>query len=227
MLDTRKEATDALARAVSDALTNGLTTDDIDEIAQMVAAQQPLDLDYSAQHAAELSNGADDLPIYTELPEGLIDLASAAAKFGRSRQLLWQWVHQGRIEERGLLKQSGSTVANVLVLEDDVAACIKGKLPPVANNNGTQGNLVIGADRLPVYTDLPDGLIDLPSAMRRYGCKAATLRGWVYQGHLKAVGRLRGSSPGGGYLVVSEAELEQHLASPRKKGRKPKIKYSG
>ena len=135
MLDTRKDATDALARAMGDAFTHGLTTDDIGEIAQMVAAQRPLAPDYSAQHVAETPIGADDLPIYTELPEGLIDL---------------------------------------------------------------------------------------PSAMRKYGCRRGRLDSWVQRGRLKVYGRLKGAARGGGYVVVSEAELTNRLATVPRKGGRPR-----
>ena len=137
MLDSRKEATDALARAMSDALTNGLTTDDIDEIAQMVAAQQPLALDYSAQHVAAPVNGANGLPIYTEIPDGLIDLAGAAVKFG---------------------------------------------------------------------------------------CNVHRLRAWVRRGHIPIHGRLRGGAPGGGYFVVAEADIQHRLSTVGAKGGRPRKK---
>ena len=221
MLDNRKEATDALARAMSDALTNGLTTDDIGEIAQMLAAQQPLALDYSAQHVAERANGADDLPIYTELPEGLIDLPSACEVFGKSRQLLFQWVTQGRLPERGLFKPRGRTVANVVVSEKEVEDCINGtdgwperRTPKLRK----VGDATIGADGLPIYTELPEGLIDLPTAMRKYGCRRGRLDSWVKRGHLEVRGRLRGAAPGGGYLVVSEAEVVDRLETTAPKG---------
>ena len=135
MPHTRKEATDALARAMSDALTNGLTTDDIDEIAEMVTAQQPLAPDYSTIQVAESATGADDLPIYTELP---------------------------------------------------------------------------------------DGLIDLPAAMELYGCGRQRLHGWVQRGHLKVHGRLRGAARGGGYIVVSKDELEHRLQTVSPKGGRPR-----
>ena len=224
MPDTRKEATDALARAMSDALTTGLTTDDIGEIAEMVAAQQPLALDYSAQHVAERATGADDLPIYTELPEGLIDLPSACNVFGKSRQLLFQWVTQGRLPERGLFKPRGRTVANVVVSEKEVEDCINGtdgwterrtrKLRKV-------GDATVGADGLPIYTELPEGLIDLPSAMREYGCRRGRLDTWVQRGHLKVYGRLKGAARGGGYVVVSRTQVEERLAAePNKSGKR-------
>ena len=135
MLDTQREIADALARVMSDAFTHGLTTEDIGEIAQMVAAQQPLALDYSAQRPAELANGADDLPIYTDLPEGLIDLSAAA---------------------------------------------------------------------------------------EQYGCSVHRIRGWVRRGHVPIRGRLKAPAPGGGYFVVAKSDLEHRLATVVSKGGRPR-----
>ena len=224
MLDTKREIADALARAMSDALTNGLTTHDIDEIAQMVAAQQPLALDYSAQHVAGRANGAGDLPIYTELPDGLIDLPSACEAFGKSRQLLSQWVTQGRLLERGLFKPPGRTIANVVVAEKDVEDCINGTdrwperrpRPLVEFDDAT-----IGADGLPIYTRLPEGLIDLPSAAKKYGSTVYRFRAWVQRGNIEVRGRLRAGCPGGGYYIVAEEDLKRRLSEPPKKGGRP------
>ena len=117
MPNTRKEATDALARAMSDALTNGLTTG---EIAQMLAAQQPLALDYSAQNEAEPATGADDLPIYTELPEGLIDLPSAARKYGYHLRTMYMWVRRDRLECRGRLRAPSRGGGYIVVSEHEL-----------------------------------------------------------------------------------------------------------
>ncbi len=95
---------DALAQGMSDALTNGLTTHDIDEIAKMVAAQQPLALDYSTERVGEPTIGPDYLPIYTELPEGLIDLPTAAVDYGCTVQRFRAWIRRGHIQPRGRLK---------------------------------------------------------------------------------------------------------------------------
>ena len=65
MLVTKQEVADALAQARSDALTNGLTEDDIDEIWKMVAAQQPRTLDELALRMGEDAEN-NDLPIYTK-----------------------------------------------------------------------------------------------------------------------------------------------------------------
>ena len=71
MPDTKREVADALARAVSDAITHGLTTEDIDEITQMVAAQQPQPLDDVARHTAGDSERGE-LPLYAEAPPGMM-----------------------------------------------------------------------------------------------------------------------------------------------------------
>ena len=68
--------------------------------------------------------------------------------------------------------------------------------------------------------NLPEGLIDLPSASKKYGISKATLRTWVHRGKLPRLGRLRAKSPGGGYIVTREAEILYCRDHPRKTGRK-------
>ena len=79
-------------------------------------------------------------------------------------------------------------------------------------------------DAEPIYIedDVPEGLIDLPSAAERYSCRIPTLRQWILRGHLKVYGRLRAPAPGHGYLLVSEAELRDHMKAPRNKGGRPR-----
>ena len=71
--------------------------------------------------------------------------------------------------------------------------------------------------------NLPDGLIDLPSASKKYGIKPATLRMWVQRGRLPRRGRLRGPSPGRGYIVTVEAEIAYCRDNPRKPGPKRSV----
>lgn len=71
--------------------------------------------------------------------------------------------------------------------------------------------------------ELPDGLIDLPSASKKYGIKPATLRMWVQRGRLPRRGRLRGPSPGRGYIVTVEAEIKHCRDNPRKPGPKSSV----
>ena len=114
MLDTRKEATDALARAMSDALTNGLTADEIDEIAQMVAAQETLTLTELAKHMAEDSE-RDELPVYSEAPPGLIDVATAVRQYGFKKRTVNGWIQRGMIPVLGKIRGRGGN--RVLVCE--------------------------------------------------------------------------------------------------------------
>ena len=71
--------------------------------------------------------------------------------------------------------------------------------------------------------NLPEGLIDLPSASKKYGIKVATLRAWIHRGKLPRCGRLRARSPGGGYVVTVEAEIEHCRDHPRKGGPKRRV----
>ena len=79
--------------------------------------------------------------------------------------------------------------------------------PPAANCNHAPAEPTAGADELPIYTELPEGLIDLPSAAAGYGCTVQRFRGWIRKGYIKPQGRLRAGCPGGGYLVVSREDL--------------------
>ena len=71
-----------------------------------------------------------------------------------------------------------------------------------------------------IYDELPPGLIDLPSASKKYGIPVKTLRTWVHRGKIPRRGRLRARSPGGGYIVTVEAEIEYCRDNPRKRGPK-------
>ena len=72
---------------------------------------------------------------------------------------------------------------------------------------------------LPLYETLPPGLIDLPSASRKYGVNLRTIRSWVRRGHVEQVGLLKAPARGGGYIVVDEAAFIQYMSTPRRLGR--------
>ena len=67
-----------------------------------------------------------------------------------------------------------------------------------------------------VAGNLPEGLIDLPSASKKYGISVKTLRSWVQRGKLPRMGRLRARAAGGGYIVTSEAQILYCRDNPRK-----------
>ena len=78
------------------------------------------------------------------------------------------------------------------------------------------------ADTPPVYEQLRPGMIDLPSAASKYGIKVRTLRTWINRGHVEPIGRLKARAPGGGYWVVWEQDLIDHMNAPPNKGGRPR-----
>ncbi len=72
------------------------------------------------------------------------------------------------------------------------------------------------------YDVLPPGLIDLPSASRKYGVNGSTLRTWVNTGRVRMLARKKAPSAGGGYVAVSDEELRAYINSPRNKGGRPR-----
>lgn len=223
MLKSGRPTADELRSAITDALTAGVVTRD--EILDMVSTDSP-DIRSNGHAPAEPMSGADDLPIYTELPEGLIDLPSACEVFGKSRQLLFQWVTQGRLRERGLFKPPGRTVANVVVAKEDVEDCVNGTdgwpKRRIRTLGETPEGVIIGSDGLPVYTEVPEGLIDLRTAAAQYECTVQRFRAWIRRGNIKPLGRLKAGCPGGGYLVVDKEELRLRLESTPSKGGRPR-----
>ncbi len=77
-------------------------------------------------------------------------------------------------------------------------------------------------DQDTVYAELPPGLIDLPSAVKKYKLRPRTAQNWVKFGRITLRGRLRASARGGGYLLVREDELVAYIAGPRDKGGRPR-----
>ena len=67
---------------------------------------------------------------------------------------------------------------------------------------------------------VPDGLIDLPSAARKYGIPAQQLYMWVVRGKLPRMGRVKAPAPGKGYILTDEAMIPYCRDNPRKRGRK-------
>ena len=74
---------------------------------------------------------------------------------------------------------------------------------------------------LPIYTELPPGLIDVPNASVRYCRSKSTFYQWIRRGYVTVIGRLKAPARGGGYLVLSEAEIVAHMAKPVNRGGRP------
>ena len=219
MLDAKREIADALARAMSDALTNGFTTDDINEIAQMVAAQQPRTLDELAQRMGEEAGDNDALPIYTEPPPGAIDMATAVREHGVNYQTAQGWIRRGVLPVLGRLRGRGGLRS--LVCEETVA-----RLAKMPKNKGGRPRKTSGELRRymnkpseneeVVYQQAPQGMIDLATAQREYGVNVQTAHTWIRQGDLSVLGRVRGTS--GARILVSEESIARMANSVKKKG---------
>ena len=214
-------------------------------------------------------NGYDENTVFTELPEGLIDLPSATAKYSLNRATLRSWLTRGRIRIFGRLKGSASgggylvvdeselvahlsstrlvdgtpdkmndafpenmaklweAIGNAVAAgqtEDELLAALQSKTGQNRHTNGVaHDHSDVPSDvEPPIYDELPEGLISLPSVTRKYGLRARTVQDWVKLGRINLRGRLRGPAPGGGYLVVSEAELVAYMNAPRNKGGRPR-----
>ena len=66
--------------------------------------------------------------------------------------------------------------------------------------------------------NLPDGLIDLPSACKEYQVNLQTANGWLQRGLLKRRGKLHAP---GGVNVVSSEEFASVVHQPKNKGGRP------
>ena len=108
-----------------------------------------------------------------------------------------------------------------VVTRDEILDMVPTIDPQPANGHETAVPAT-SADDLPIYTELPEGLIDLPTAARKYGCHLQRFYMWVHRGHLTCRGRLRAPSRGGGYIVVSEEELKTRIGSVSEKGGRPR-----
>ena len=111
--------------------------------------------------------------------------------------------------------------------KEDLIALLQTKAP-VANNGAAVLNYcptLLGdnllPDDYPIFTELPEGLITVPDAGRKYGISRRTIQTWIRTGRLELRGRLRGSARGGGYMLVDESDLVLYMNTPRRKGRPP------
>ena len=111
MLDTTRPVED-LRDAIGVALAAGVSENEIVSMVATVAAdaEQP-----------ELPGFEDEgLPIYTELPVGLTDLATAAKNHGCTVYRLRTWVHKGHLQVQGRLRGPAPGGGLLLVAEDQV-----------------------------------------------------------------------------------------------------------
>ena len=75
-----------------------------------------------------------------------------------------------------------------------------------------------GCDPNHIYMpdEVPEGLISLPDASKKYGIPVATLNSWVFRRKLPRRGRVFAPSAGGGYVLTDEAMILWCKDHPRK-----------
>lgn len=71
-------------------------------------------------------------------------------------------------------------------------------------------------------SELPSGLIDVPTASKKHGVSRRTMLHWIADGHVKLAGKVKAPARGGGYNVVCEDELLAYKNAPKNKGGRPK-----
>ena len=111
---------------------------------------------------------------HDDLPEGLIDVPSAAKKYERSRQAIHQWIANGLLSPVGLFNRRGVSASKV-VREADLAALLNGLRP----------------GSIPVFSELPPGSIEIRSASNKYDVPLSTIWSWVKEGYVPLTGKLK------------------------------------
>ena len=81
---------------------------------------------------------------------------------------------------------------------------------------------LLPCDRELVFDELPEGMIDLPSATRVFGISNQTLHSWVKTGRVLSMGRIRGPARGGGLIVLKKDDILRQIEKPPKRGRPQK-----
>ena len=118
--------------------------------------------------------------------------------------------------ESGVPKDQLLDMVNIAYLQMATAT------PPAPTNGHSPDNVQKENQELPVFDALPDGLIDLPSAQKKYRCTRARFQNWILKGQITVRGRLKGPARGGGYLVFSEEDVVARLKAPKNKGGRPR-----
>ena len=149
--------------------------------------------------------------IYDEVPEGLLTLTDAAARYGVRRNTLEVALFRGNIPRAGRIKGHGYSGLRHLVSEAALRRYLGLDPEPAEASNATDAGAAAqprpAPDDLPLYDELPEGLITLTEAARQYGVPATRIRSWMRTGRITHMGYLRGGSPQGGHVLLVEAEL--------------------
>ena len=157
------------------------------------------------RHASPL-DGSDVWPadadniIYDEVPDGLITVADAVAKYKVRHNTLNVALFRGVLPKAGRLR--GRRPGKMDVLIPEVALRLYLGLDPVAPEGEDPAN----PHKLPSYDRLPEAMITLTDAAGRFDVTLRQLRNWVRTERLTRMGYLRGKTRRGDLLLL-EAEV--------------------
>ena len=196
-------AVEWLRTAIDQTLARGVTRS---AIHTMVAIAPPPRWSYAEDANADWPTDPNRI-FYNEAPAGLITLPDAAAKYGIKPGRLNVAVFRGMIPSAGRLRGPGQRGGKHLVPENALRRYLG--LDPEARPDDARPTAQPrpSDDDLPLYDDLPEGMITLPDAARKYGLPADRIRWWVRAERIARMGYLRGGSPQRGYVLLVEAEL--------------------
>jgi hypothetical protein len=123
-----------------------------------------------------------------------------------------------------LREEIHAALAAGVLSEREILSMVATATPPAKSNQYEPEDLDPAVEGIRIYTELPPGLIDLPSAAKKYDSKVGRFQNWVNRGYLQVHGRLRAPASGGGYLVVNEADLVAQMALAATRRGRPRKK---
>ena len=148
--------------------------------------------------------------MYNEVPDGLLTLAAAAAKYQVRHNTLTVAIFRGNLPQTGRIRGRGHSATQHLVSEVALRRYLglDPEMPeaPEGQSGGWEAQPHYAADDLVRHDELPEGCITLTEGARRYGIPVRRMRNLVSRRRLTKMGYLRGKGPRGALLLL-EAEV--------------------
>ena len=193
-----------LRSAINNALAAGITRR---EIFTMVAAAPPPPPFPSGRNTPWTGDPANI--VYDEVPAGFMTLHEASKKYNVRYNTLSVALFRGYIPKAGRIRGYGQGGLKHLVSEAAVRHYLKLEPEEITSepDNKPEARPRLIQRDLPLYEEIPEGLIQLTEGARKYGVPSSKLHTWLRSQRLTHMGYLRGKSPQGGYVLLVEAEL--------------------
>lgn len=153
---------------------------------------------------------------YDEVPAGMITLPDAASKYGVRHNTLNVAVYRGMLPIAGrVTRRHGNGKAGGITLTVVAEAALRHYLglppdPEAAPDGDAASTPRNQTAKLPLYDELPDGLITVSDAARTYDVPSRRLHWLASNAKLARMGYLRADSRRGrSALLLSEAEVAE------------------